>query len=114
MDSSTRSGTEHRWWHGAVLYQMSVRSWLDTGQDGYGDAARTVYQKSQSGGYSRARPGSVLTPQVLDADDPPSGSGPSLPPTRSRAIRATTALGSTHAARSGSRRQVCIHAGQRT
>ena len=36
---------------------------------------------------------------------PPSGSGPPLPPTRSRAIRATTGLGSTHAARSGNRRQ---------
>jgi alpha-glucosidase len=30
-------GTEHRWWHGAVLYQLYVRSWLDTDADGYGD-----------------------------------------------------------------------------
>jgi alpha-glucosidase len=29
--------TEHRWWHGAVLYQLYVRSWLDTNADGYGD-----------------------------------------------------------------------------
>jgi alpha-glucosidase len=29
--------TEHRWWHGAVLYQLYVRSWLDTDADGYGD-----------------------------------------------------------------------------
>jgi len=26
-----------RWWHGAVLYQLYVRSWLDTNGDGYGD-----------------------------------------------------------------------------
>jgi alpha-glucosidase len=25
------------WWHGAVLYQLYVRSWLDTDADGYGD-----------------------------------------------------------------------------
>src|SRR5262249_56176464 len=28
---------EHPWWHGAVLYQLYVRSWLDTNADGYGD-----------------------------------------------------------------------------
>ena len=26
---------ERRWWHGAVLYQLYVRSWLDTNGDGY-------------------------------------------------------------------------------
>src|SRR6266566_3251013 len=37
VEPSTRSATGHRWWHGAVLYQLYVRSWLDTDQDGYGD-----------------------------------------------------------------------------
>ena len=37
MDKSARRATGHRWWHGAVLYQLYVRSWLDTDQDGYGD-----------------------------------------------------------------------------
>jgi alpha-glucosidase len=27
----------HPWWHGAVIYQLYVRSWLDTDADGYGD-----------------------------------------------------------------------------
>jgi alpha-glucosidase len=31
------SGSAHPWWHGAVLYQLYVRSWLDTDADGYGD-----------------------------------------------------------------------------
>jgi alpha-glucosidase len=26
-----------RWWHGATLYQIYVRSWRDTNSDGYGD-----------------------------------------------------------------------------
>ena len=25
------------WWHGAVIYQLYVRSWRDTNEDGYGD-----------------------------------------------------------------------------
>src|SRR5450631_1220727 len=29
--------TEPRWWHGATLYQVYVRSWQDTNDDGYGD-----------------------------------------------------------------------------
>ena len=26
-----------RWWHGAVIYQLYVRSWRDSNDDGYGD-----------------------------------------------------------------------------
>ena len=26
-----------RWWHGATLYHIYVRSWRDTDSDGYGD-----------------------------------------------------------------------------
>lgn len=29
--------TERPWWHGAVLYQLYVRSWRDSNGDGYGD-----------------------------------------------------------------------------
>ena len=31
----SRSGTP--WWHGAVIYQLYVRSWRDSNDDGYGD-----------------------------------------------------------------------------
>ncbi len=31
------SAIGHRWWHGAALYQLYVRSWLDADHDGYGD-----------------------------------------------------------------------------
>jgi alpha-glucosidase len=34
MDTPT---IEPRWWHGATLYQIYVRSWQDTNDDGYGD-----------------------------------------------------------------------------
>ena len=33
---------QHRWWHGAVLYQLYVRSWLDTDGDGYGDLGGVI------------------------------------------------------------------------
>jgi alpha-glucosidase len=32
----------HRWWHGAMLYQLYVRSWLDTNGDGYGDLGGVI------------------------------------------------------------------------
>jgi alpha-glucosidase len=31
-----------RWWQGAVLYQLYVRSWLDTDGDGYGDLGGVI------------------------------------------------------------------------
>jgi alpha-glucosidase len=34
MDAKADGG---RWWHGATLYQIYVRSWRDTDADGYGD-----------------------------------------------------------------------------
>jgi len=34
MDDNARP---EPWWHGAVLYQLYVRSWQDTNDDGYGD-----------------------------------------------------------------------------
>jgi alpha-glucosidase len=33
---------QHRWWHGASLYQLYVRSWRDTNGDGYGDLGGIV------------------------------------------------------------------------
>jgi len=30
------------WWHGAVLYQLYVRSWRDTNDDGYGDLGGVI------------------------------------------------------------------------
>src|ERR1022692_4300646 len=33
---------QRRWWHGAVLYQLYVRSWLDTDGDGYGDLGGVI------------------------------------------------------------------------
>ena len=31
------NGSPRAWWHGAVLYQLYVRSWADSDGDGYGD-----------------------------------------------------------------------------
>jgi hypothetical protein len=31
------TGRPAPWWHGATLYQLYVRSWLDTNGDGCGD-----------------------------------------------------------------------------
>src|SRR4029077_6564851 len=31
------SGPGTPWWHGAVIYQLYVRSWRDSNDDGYGD-----------------------------------------------------------------------------
>lgn len=33
---------KRRWWQGAVLYQLYVRSWLDTNGDGYGDLGGVI------------------------------------------------------------------------
>ena len=35
MDKNLRHSEP--WWHGAVLYQLYVRSWQDADDDGYGD-----------------------------------------------------------------------------
>ena len=32
-----QTATQNPWWHGAVIYQVYVRSWRDTDADGYGD-----------------------------------------------------------------------------
>jgi alpha-glucosidase len=39
MDENVGGG---RWWQGAVLYQLYVRSWLDTNGDGYGDLSGII------------------------------------------------------------------------
>jgi len=39
MNEST---DERRWWQGAVLYQLYVRSWRDTNGDGYGDLGGVI------------------------------------------------------------------------
>src|SRR6201982_528025 len=33
---------QRRWWHGAVLYQLYLRSWLDTNGDGFGDLGGVI------------------------------------------------------------------------
>jgi alpha-glucosidase len=38
----SRSGTP--WWHGAVIYQLYVRSWRDSNDDGYGDLRGIIEQ----------------------------------------------------------------------
>ena len=34
---SGHQGSGTPWWHGAVIYQLYVRSWRDSNDDGYGD-----------------------------------------------------------------------------
>jgi alpha-glucosidase len=38
----SRSQAAPPWWHGAVIYQLYVRSWRDTNDDGYGDLSKAV------------------------------------------------------------------------
>ena len=37
MSRAQDSGSDPPWWHGAVIYQLYVRSWRDSNDDGYGD-----------------------------------------------------------------------------
>ena len=37
MSRTKVSGSVPPWWHGAVIYQLYVRSWRDSNDDGYGD-----------------------------------------------------------------------------
>ena len=37
MSRAQVSGSDPPWWHGAVIYQLYVRSWRDSDDDGYGD-----------------------------------------------------------------------------
>ena len=37
MSHAQVSGSTPPWWHGAVIYQLYVRSWRDSNDDGYGD-----------------------------------------------------------------------------
>ena len=41
-DQLNSDAGQHRWWQGAVLYQIYVRSWLDTDDDGYGDLGGVI------------------------------------------------------------------------
>jgi len=36
-EHATAAPESGRWWQGAVLYQLYVRSWQDSNGDGYGD-----------------------------------------------------------------------------
>lgn len=53
------------WWGGATLYQVYVRSWLDTNADGYGDlpgvTARLDYLPWLGGGWDLVVSDDALT-----------------------------------------------------
>ncbi len=59
------SSAHSRWWEGATLYQVYVRSWFDTNADGYGDlpgvTARLDYLSWLGGGRNLALPDHALT-----------------------------------------------------
>ena len=55
------------WWHGAVLYQLYVRSWLDTDGDGYGDLGGIISRLDDLSWLGVD--GIWLSPTMLSPDD---------------------------------------------